>query len=86
MDLLADTWVMWLVISFVSLGAVYFYRQTRRNESESGSLATAEDFSIRAILFGFRKGEGDLFVGYVIGMVTFSMALAGVVRWATTIF
>ena len=84
MDFLADTWVMWLIISGVIIGAMIFYRQSRNQDT--GFFTSAEDFSITTILFSPRKGEGDLFVGYLLSMLSFSLFLAGIVRWIRTIF
>ncbi len=84
MEILADSWVLWLILSGLAIGAMRFYRQTRRNETSM--FTSAEEFSIRTILFGLRKGEGDLFLGFVISMVCFAMFLAGFIRWIRTIF
>ena len=84
MNFLADTWVMWLIISAVSVGVMVFYRQSRRGETSS--FTSADDFSITTILFDLRKGEGDLFIGFLLSMVSFSFFVAGLVRWLLTIF
>lgn len=79
MDFLANTWVAWLIVSAVCLVGMVFYRQSRRNVTTT--FTSAEDFSVRSIFFSFRKGEADLFLGFVVAMVSFSLAVAGVVRW-----
>ncbi|MBI3993258.1 MAG: hypothetical protein HY342_08285 [Candidatus Lambdaproteobacteria bacterium] len=84
MEFLADTWVLWLIVSIVTLFAVTLYRGSRGQEPE-GVMTTADDFSITNILFGVRKGEGDLFIGYMIAIVSFSLFLAGIMRWVRTI-
>ena len=83
MDFLATTWVLWLIVTIVVMIAVAIYRTSRGQEPE-GVMTTADDFSIRNILFGMRKGEGDLFVGYMIAIVSFSLFLAGIVHWVYT--
>ena len=83
MDLLATTWVLWLILTIVVLVAVSIYRTSRGQEPE-GVMTTADDFSIQNILFGLRKGEGDLFIGYMIAIISFSLFLAGIVRWVYT--
>ena len=85
MEFLSNTWVLWLVICVVALVAMSLYRQGRTMEADQ-EMATAEDFSIKTILFGFRKGEGDLFVGFLVGMIACSFFVAGLVRWVQTIF
>ena len=64
MESLADTWVLWMVLTMVTVGGVLFRRKENRG---AGQLYTSsDDFNIRRILFGFSKGEGDLFLGYVL--------------------
>lgn len=82
MQFLADTWVAWLIVSGVFLGGMVVYRQSRRNVTST--FTSAEDFSVRTIFFNFRKGEADLFLGFVIAMISFSLAVAGAARWVQT--
>ena len=42
---------------------------------------SAEDFSVRTIFLNFAKGECDLFFGFLIGMITFSLFVLGFTRW-----
>ncbi len=84
MDFLADTWVLWIILTVVCLGLVYMSRQNRR--FETGFITSAEEFSIKTVLFGLKRGEGDLFLGYIAAMVFFSLFLTGITRWISTIF
>lgn len=79
MEFLADSWVLWLIVSAVCLVGMVLYRQSRRNVTTTFS--SAEDFSVRSIFFSFRKGEADLFIGFVVAMVSFSLFMAGLLRW-----
>ena len=82
MDTLADTWMMWLIFTGLIAAMMTFYRQSRRSvPSGMATLPSQDEFSIRTILFGFKRGEGDLFVGYFAAMICFSLFLAGIVRW-----
>jgi uncharacterized membrane protein len=74
MEFLADTWILWLIISVICLLGMIFYRQNRRGIITT--FTSAEDFSVRTIFFSLRKGEA---------MVSFSLFLAGLVRWVRTI-
>ncbi len=84
MEFLADTWVLWFILTVICLGLVDVNRQTRR--FETGFITSAEEFSIKTVLFGMKRGEGDLFLGYILAIIFFSLFLAGIVRWITTIF
>ena len=84
MEFLADTWVLWFILTMICLGLVYLNRQNRR--FETGFITSAEEFSIKTVLFGMKRGEGDLFLGYILAIIFFSLFLAGIVRWITTIF
>jgi len=84
MEFLADTWILWLVVSGGFVGATYFYRRGRR--VEQGFFVTAADFSVRKIMLDVRKGEGDIFLGFLLSMIFFSMFLAGLVRFLRGIF
>ena len=84
METLADTWFLWLILAAVVSGLMVFYRESRRS-STTGTFASQDEFSIKTILLGFKRGEGDLFVGYVFTMIFFSLFLAGFVRWIRTI-
>jgi hypothetical protein len=84
MEFLADTWVMWFVLSGVAVGLTYFYRRNRKQEG--GFLVSAEDFSIRRIMLDVRKGEGDLFLGFLASMAFFSMGVAGLIRFIRSMF
>ena len=86
MDFLAQTWLMWLVMSGIIAGLMVFYRESRRGQSQTGLFASSDEFSIKTIFFGLRRGEGDLFIGYVGTMLCFSMFLAGLVHWVQSIF
>ena len=70
MDTLADSWFLWLVLAGVVVGLMLFYRQSRR--FETGFITSAEEFSFKTVLFGPRKGEGDLFIAYRFAFVFFS--------------
>ena len=83
MEWFADTWFLWLIMTAICLGFVFFNRQSRK--IETNFIISAEEFSIKTVLFGFRKGEGDLFLGYTFGTVFFSFFITGFVRWITTI-
>jgi hypothetical protein len=84
MDFLADTWFLWIILSGLCLGLVVLNRQNRR--IETGFITSAEEFSIKTVLFGLRKGEGDLFLGYIFSILFFSLFVAGFLRWIGTIF
>jgi len=83
MEWFADTWFMWLILTLVSLGLVFFNRQNRK--IGTGFISSADEFSIRSVLLGVRKGEGDLFIGYTLATIFFSFFVTGFVRWVTTI-
>ena len=84
MSFLADTWILWLVLTVICLVGMTLYR--KQHASVTSVYSSSEDFSVRVILFGFGKGEGDLFIGYMVGMISFSLFISGFVRWIMTIF
>ena len=67
----------------VCLALILIYRQSRK--FETGVITSADEFSIRTVLLGFRKGEGDLFIGFVLSTIFFSMFLAGIIRFLSTL-
>lgn len=79
MDLLADSWVLTMIIFLICVVGLIFYRQSRG--AGHSVFTSADDFSLRTIFLNFNKGEGDLFVGFLIGMVTFSLFVLGFTRW-----
>lgn len=83
MEFLADTWFLWIILSALCLGLVVMNRQNRR--IETGFITSAEEFSIKTVLFGLKKGEGDLFLGFLFSIFFFSLFVAGFVRWIQTI-
>ncbi|MCZ6645403.1 MAG: hypothetical protein O7B79_04105 [SAR324 cluster bacterium] len=84
MDFLADTWILWIILAVVIQGLVHWNRQNRGTEKVF--ITSAEEFSIKTVLFDFRKGEGDIFIGCTLSFVFFSLFLAGFTRWISTIF
>jgi len=84
MEFLGDTWVLWLVLSGLSAGGAFLYRKNRK--IEGGMLVSVDDFRIRKIMFDVRKGEGDLFLGFLASMVFFSMFVAGFLRFIRGMF
>ncbi|MCZ6473716.1 MAG: hypothetical protein O6934_09785 [SAR324 cluster bacterium] len=70
MEFLADSWFLWIILTGVSLGLVYMNRRNSRHET--GFITSAEEFSFKTVLFGPRKGEGDLFIAYRFAFVFFS--------------
>ena len=86
MEALAQTWMMWLVLSGITVGLMVFYRESRRDQSKTGLFASSDEFSIKTIFFGFRRGEGDLFVGYLGTMICFALFLAGLIHWLHSMF
>ena len=84
MSFLADTWVLWLILCILALVGMQMYR--KQNSSLSSVFSSAEDFSVRTILFGFGKGEGDLFLGYMVAIVSFSLFVAGLAHFIYQIF
>ena len=83
---LSDTWMVWLVLAGTVGGIVVFFRESRRSDTGAGFPASQDEFSIKTILFGVRRGEGDLFIGYLGTMIFFSMFLAGFTRWIQIMF
>lgn len=83
MGFLADTWVLWIIVCAVMLVGMVLYRQSRRNVTMTFS--SADDFSVRTIFFNLRRGEADLFLGFLVAMITFSLAVLGIVRWVQII-
>jgi len=79
MDFLADTWVFWLILTVIAMLGMGMYRATRR--SITTTFTSAEDFSVRTLFLNFNKGEGDLFIGFLIAMISFSLFVAGLLRW-----
>ena len=73
--------LMMIVFLFCVIGLI-FYRQSGR--SGNTVFTTAEDFSLRTIFLNFSKGEGDLFLGFLIGMISFSLFVLGFTRWFST--
>ena len=86
METLADSWVLWLVLTGVIGGMMIFYRESRRAPGGESSFPSQDEFAVSSILFGVRRGEGDLFLGYLGAMICFSLFLAGFVRWVATFF
>ena len=82
MDFLADTWVLWLVLTVGALVGMVLYRDGHRNITSTFS--SAEDFSVRTIFLSLQKGEADLFVGYVVAMLSFSLFVAGLQHFIRT--
>lgn len=82
MEFLADSWVLWFVLCVVCLVGMVLYRQGHRNVTTA--FTSAEDFSVRTIFFNFSKGEADLFLGFVAAMISFSLFVAGLIRWVQT--
>jgi hypothetical protein len=79
MEFLAITWILWLILSALSVGGVLFYRRTRKRQSSM--LITAQDLSVKTLMLDVRKGDGDIFLGYLLSMVFFSLFLAGFAHW-----
>lgn len=84
MEFFADTWFLWAVLTAVCLGLVVLNRQTRKFDTQF--ITSAEEFSVRTVLFGLRKGEGDLFLGFMFAVLFFSFFLTGFIRWITSSF
>lgn len=84
MDFLAITWVLWLILSALCIGAVLFYRRTRK--SQTNLMITAQDLSVKTLMLDIRKGDGDIFLGYLLAMLFFSLFLAGLARWVRGMF
>ena len=82
MEFLADTWVLWLVVTVGALVGMVLYREGHRNIT--GTFSSAEDFSVRTIFLSLQKGEADLFVGYVVAMISFSLFVAGLLHFVRT--
>jgi len=79
METLADSWVLWLICAVGVIAYLIYHRQN--NQNFQAMYNSSEDFSPRYILFSLKKGEADIFFGYVAAMISFSLFLAGFVRW-----
>lgn len=84
MDLLADTWVLWLSSTIVLLGWLVYRKQ--HIQDFSSMYTSADDFSIRNILFSFKKGEADIFFSYILSIIFFSLFIAGFVRMVQNVY
>ena len=83
MEFFADTWFLWIVLAGVCLVLVALNRQSRK--FDTAFITSADEFSIKTVLFGLRKGEGDLFIGFLFSILFFALFLLGFIRWITTI-
>ncbi|MDH4224843.1 MAG: hypothetical protein OEW12_04275 [Deltaproteobacteria bacterium] len=86
MNSLAESWFVWLILTGVIIGLLIFIREGRHKSSEQDLFSTEKEFSLTNLLFGLKKGEGDIFMGYSLAIVFFSMFLAGLVRWVRQFF
>jgi hypothetical protein len=84
MDFLGITWLLWLILSGLCIGGVLFYRRSRKGASNL--LISAQDLSVKTLMLDVRKGDGDIFLGYLLSMLFFSLFLAGIARWVRTLF
>lgn len=84
MEFLGLTWLLWLILSALSIGGVLFYRRTRR--SQTNMLISAQDFSVKTLMLDVRKGDGDIFLGFLLSMLFFSLFLVGIAHWITSLF
>jgi hypothetical protein len=84
MEFLAITWLLWLALSALCVGAVLFYRRSRKGNTNF--IITAEDLSVKTLMLDVRKGDGDIFLGYLLSMLFFSLFLAGFARWVRGMF
>jgi hypothetical protein len=84
MDFLGITWLLWFILSALSIGAVLFYRRSRKGQTSF--LITAQDLSVKTLMLDVRKGDGDIFLGYLVSMVFFSLFLVGLARWMRGMF
>ncbi len=71
--------MLMMIIFLICVIGLIFYRQSGR--AANTVFTTAEDFSLRTIFLNFSKGEGDLFLGFLIGMISFSLFVLGFTRW-----
>ena len=85
MGILSDTWVLWLIITALLIGGLIFHRNDKGGGRMGGLYTSVDDFSVRTILFGFKKGEGDLFLGYTFAIFSFGLFLAVFIRWIRTL-
>ena len=82
MEFLADSWILWLMLTVVCMVGMSLYRQSHRNITST--YTSSEDFSVRTIFLSTKKGDADLFLGYVVAMVSFSLFVAGILHWVRT--
>lgn len=82
MEFLAEIWILWLFLAIISLVLMMIYRQGRGVDTEM--ISSPDEFSIKTVLFGLRKGEGDLFIGHLLALFFFSLFLAGIIRWVSS--
>ncbi|MDH4120593.1 MAG: hypothetical protein OEV94_02680 [Deltaproteobacteria bacterium] len=80
MSSIAETWFLWLALSGAIIGLLYFLRENQKSTGDV-EMFTKEEFSVKTLLFGLKKGEGDIFIGYVLSIFFFSLFLMGFVRW-----
>ena len=85
MEFLADSWILWLLLGVILLVGIRVRRRDKRQVGDI-NLTPLQNISPRAMLFGFKDGEGDLFFGYLGATLAFSLFLAGFIRWISTIF
>ena len=84
MEFLSITWLLWLILSGLCIGGVLFYRRTRR--FQGNLIISAQDFSVKTLMLDVRKGDGDIFLGYLLSMLFFSLFLAGFAHWLRSLF
>lgn len=73
-----------MILTALIIAGIGVYRQSHK--TPASFYTSSEDFSIQTILFGFGKGEGDLFLGFIVAMTLFSLFIAGFVRWIHSTF
>lgn len=84
MDFLADSWVLAMIIWLICVIGLVFYRKS--NQGRQTVFSSAEDFSVRTIFLNFKRGEADLFFGFLVGMTAFSLFILGLTRFISNSF
>lgn len=86
MDIIKDSWVGFLFLSFFLVGLLQIIAKSRSTDVQPGMATKSDQFSMRTVFLSIRSGEAMLFFTVLGITISFFLFSLGICKYVTELF
>ena len=78
MDVITESWYIWMFLCFFGWGILQFIAKNRVSEIHPGMATKSDQFSMKTVFLSFRGGEASLFFTVLSMLIFFFLFSLGI--------